>query len=129
MVTRQTRLNSPPKKLEKKATPSATPDRPFRARGCPSRLVTMAAGLPGMLSRMAEMLPPRHPADENPHQKAHRRHARHVEGERQQENDAHAHRETGNGRKYDTQKTSQNGEQKRLPRQGLDEAVRQEIHL
>ena len=36
---------------------------------------------------------------------------------------------TGNGREYDTQKTSQNGEQKRLPRQGLDEAVRQEIHL
>ena len=48
----------PPQNEAMVDTPMALPPSPFFAIGLPSRVVMMAAGVPGMFSRMALMEPP-----------------------------------------------------------------------
>ena len=40
------------------ATRSALPERPLRVIGCPSKVVSSASGVPGVLNRMAGTAPP-----------------------------------------------------------------------
>ena len=47
-----------PKKDDDVAIPMASPALPCRARGWPSRQAAALAGVPGILTKMAERLPP-----------------------------------------------------------------------
>lgn len=57
-TARQTRPKKVPIPEEVVARPMAYPASPLRARGLPSMQVAALAGVPGMLSRMADRLPP-----------------------------------------------------------------------
>ena len=56
--SRQAALTTPPAKEATNAISRALPALPWRARGLPSHAVAAEAGVPGVFSRMAVMLPP-----------------------------------------------------------------------
>ena len=56
--TREQTPNRPPNTEESSAVSRAFCACPFRAMGCPSKVVHSAAAVPGVLMRMEGMLPP-----------------------------------------------------------------------